>query len=154
MHISGILGLAALASTVMGDTGTYAPLDKAAGILTYPVSYDTGYDNGSRPLTEIACSDGDNGLISRYHWQTQSQIPRFPYIGGAQAVSGWNSPSCGTCWKLEYKGRSVTILAVDRAVTGFNIGLHALNDLTGGRGVEVGRIDAQATQVDVKECGL
>ncbi|KAM3520379.1 hypothetical protein NHJ13051_006902 [Beauveria bassiana] len=138
MHFSSIFSLAALASAVMGTT----------------VSYDTGYDDGSRSLTKVACSDGDNGLISRYHWQSQGQIPRFPYIGGAQAIGGWNSPSCGSCWKVEYQGRSVTVLAIDRAVNGLNIGLHALNDLTGGRGVEVGRIEAQVTQVDVGQCGL
>lgn len=125
------------------------PTDK-----TFIVSYDTGYDDGSRSLKQISCSDGDNGLISRYHWQTQQDIPRFPYIGGAQAIAGWNSPSCGTCWTIEYQGRKVTILAVDHADDGFNIGLHALNELTGGRGVEVGRIDAVAVQVEGKECGL
>ncbi|KAM3510816.1 hypothetical protein MY11210_005537 [Beauveria gryllotalpidicola] len=138
MHFSNIFSLAALASAVMGTS----------------VSYDTGYDDGSRPLTKVACSDGDNGLITRYHWQNQGQIPRFPYIGGAQAISSWNSPSCGTCWKVEYKGRSITVLAIDRANNGVNIGLHAMNDLTGGRGVEVGRVEAQVTQVAVSQCGL
>ncbi|KAM3499850.1 hypothetical protein MY10362_006926 [Beauveria mimosiformis] len=138
MHFSSIFSLAALASAVMGTT----------------VSYDTGYDDGSRSLTKVACSDGDNGLISRYHWQSQGQIPHFPYIGGAQAIGGWNSPECGTCWKVEAKGRSITVLAIDSAVKGINIGLHALNDLTGGRGVEVGRVEAQVTKVDVSQCGL
>ncbi|KAJ3493826.1 hypothetical protein NLG97_g4487 [Lecanicillium saksenae] len=138
MLSSGILGLAALASTALGAT----------------VSYDTGYDDGSRSLLRVACSDGDNGLISRYKWKTQAEIPRFPYIGGASAVAGWNSPNCGTCWKISYRSRSVTVLAVDHADAGFNIGLRALNELTGGRGVEVGRIEAEASQVDVKQCGL
>ncbi|XWX01387.1 hypothetical protein V2A60_009414 [Cordyceps javanica] len=138
MHVPSILGLAAFASTALGVT----------------VSYDTGYDNGSRSLRDVSCSDGDNGLISRYHWQTQGEIPRFPYIGGAEAVAGWNSPSCGTCWRLDYKGRSINVLAIDHANAGFNIALDAMNKLTGGRGVEVGRIDAQASKVDIKECGL
>lgn len=102
----------------------------------------------------MACSDGDNGLISRYKWETQAQIPRFPYIGGTSVVGGWNSSQCGSCWKLDYRSRSVTVLAIDHVGAGFNIGLHALNELTGGRAVEVGRIEAQATQVDVKQCGL
>lgn len=57
------------------------------------VSYDTGYDDGSRSLSVVACSDGPNGLETRYGWQTQSQVSRFPYIGGVEAVAGWNSPS-------------------------------------------------------------
>lgn len=57
------------------------------------VSYDTGYDNGARSLTAVSCSDGANGLITKYGWQTQKQVKKFPYIGGVQAVAGWNSPS-------------------------------------------------------------
>lgn len=73
------------------------------------VSYDTGYDDGSRSMTAVSCSDGTNGLITRYGWQTQGQIPNFPYIGGSSAIAGWNSASvcpfiehrlffCGLTW--------------------------------------------------------
>ncbi|KAL7800291.1 eliciting plant response-like protein [Trichoderma ceciliae] len=118
------------------------------------VSYDTGYDDGSRPLTDVSCSDGPNGLIPRYHWQTQGEVSGFPNIGGVQGVT-WNSPLCGSCWRLDYGGRSINILAVDAAYNGgFNIGLHALNDLTGGNAVAWGHVDATATQVSGKECGL
>lgn len=61
----------------------------AASAIT--VSYDTGYDDSSRSLNSVACSDGQHGLITRFGWQTQGQIPKFPYIGAAQAVGGWNS---------------------------------------------------------------
>ncbi|EGX88085.1 heat-stable 19 kDa antigen precursor [Cordyceps militaris CM01] len=138
MYMPSILGLAALASTALGVT----------------VSYDRGFDDPSRSLEYVSCSNGEHGLITRYHWQTQGQIPCFPRIGGAQAVSGWNSAACGTCWRLTYNNRSVTILAIDRSVNGFNIGLEAFDNLTGGRGEEVGRVEAQVTQVDVKECSL
>jgi hypothetical protein len=78
MHFSSaisaaILGFASLASAIT-------------------VSYDTGYDDGSRALTSLACSDGANGLITRYNWQTQANIAGFPRIGGYQGVAGWNSP--------------------------------------------------------------
>ena len=55
------------------------------------MAYDTGYDDGSRSLEFLACSNGQNGLITRYGWQTQGQIPRFPYIGAAAAVERWDS---------------------------------------------------------------
>lgn len=149
----------------------------AAAASAVTVSYDTGFDDGSRSLSVLACSDGVNGLISRYGWQTQGQVPRFPYIGGAEAVAGWNSPNvslacslfsfmsffscltffppgqCGTCWRLSWNGRTIHVLAVDHSV-GFNIALAALNDLTNGQAVNLGRIDAQAAQVDVGNCGL
>lgn len=65
----------------------------AAAAQAVSVSYDTGYDDGSRSLTAVSCSDGANGLITKYGWQTQGQIRNFPYIGGVDAVGGWNSPS-------------------------------------------------------------
>jgi hypothetical protein len=118
------------------------------------VSYDTGYDDASRPLTSVACSDGKNGLITKYGWHTQGQIPRFPNIGGAAAVAGWNSPECGGCWKLEYKGKSINVLAIDHAASGFNIGKKAMDTLTGGKAAQLGRVDVQATKVAGKNCGL
>jgi hypothetical protein len=123
-------------------------------LTSCPVSYDTGYDNRSRSLTAVSCSDGSNGLITRYGWQNQGNVPKFPYIGGAQAIAGWNSPSCGTCWKLEYKGKSINVLAIDHAAAGFNIALDAMNALTNGQASQLGRVDAKATQVDKKNCGL
>ncbi|KAG5746372.1 hypothetical protein H9Q69_012229 [Fusarium xylarioides] len=112
------------------------------------VSYDPGYGESGRALTAVACSDGKNG------WKTQGQIPKFPYIGGAQAVAGWNSPNCGTCWKLTYKGKSINVLAIDHTDAGFNISPAAMNALTNNQAVKLGRVDATATQVAIKNCGL
>lgn len=119
------------------------------------VSYDTGYDDKSRSLTTISCSDGSNGLMTKHpNWKTQGNLPKFPYIGGVDAIAGWNSPSCGTCWKLEYKGKSVNILAIDHAASGFNIGLAAMNALTHGQAAKLGRVDVKATKISSKSCGL
>ncbi|KAF4449178.1 putative SnodProt1 precursor [Fusarium austroafricanum] len=118
------------------------------------VSYDPGYDQKGRSLDVVSCSDGKNGLETRYGWKTQGQIPKFPYIGGAQAVAGWNSPNCGTCWKLTYKGKSINVLAIDHAASGFNISPTAMNALTNGQAIKLGRVDATAVQVPVSNCGL
>ncbi|KAM0437887.1 hypothetical protein ACHAPT_002252 [Fusarium lateritium] len=129
-----------------------ATLLTAASAVT--VSYDTGYDQSSRSLTTVACSDGENGLITKYGWQTQGNIPKFPYIGGAQAIPGWNSASCGTCWKLTYKSNSINVLAIDHADAGFNLALKAMDALTNNQAVQLGRIDATATQVAISNCGI
>ncbi|KAI0010437.1 Epl1 protein [Xylariaceae sp. FL0662B] len=128
-------------------------LSLASAVSAVSVSYDTGYDDASRSLTAVQCSDGTNGLITRYGWQTQGQIPS-QYIGGAYAVAAWNSPNCGTCWQLSYEGRTINVLAVDGAADGFNIELSALDALTNGQGIALGRIEADAAQVDVSACGL
>ncbi|KAJ5032725.1 uncharacterized protein L3040_009319 [Drepanopeziza brunnea f. sp. 'multigermtubi'] len=116
------------------------------------VSYDPGYDNGGRSLASVSCSDGSNGLIDNF--DVQSKIPTFPRIGGAYVIEGWNSANCGTCWRLTYNGKSVDILAIDRASDGFNIAQAAMDQLTGGQAVALGRIDAQAQQLPASSCGL
>lgn len=105
-------------------------------------------------MTAVSCSDGANGLITKYGWQTQGAIPKFPYIGAAEAVGGWNSPQCGTCWQLSYNGKSINVLAIDHAGAGFNIALDAMNALTNGQATALGRIDAQSVQVPISNCGL
>lgn len=117
------------------------------------VSYDTGYDDGSRSLSAVSCSDGTYGLLTK-GYTTQSSLPTFPNIGGASVIAGWNSASCGTCWQLTYNGNSINVLAMDHAAEGFNIAEAALNTLTGGQAVALGRIDADYVQVDASVCGL
>jgi hypothetical protein len=56
------------------------------------VSYDTGYDDAGRSLTSVSCSDGTNGLITKYGWSNQGAVAGFPRIGGYSGVAGWNSP--------------------------------------------------------------
>ncbi|KUI52612.1 Protein SnodProt1 [Cytospora mali] len=122
--------------------------------IEYVVSYDTGYDDASRSLTVVSCSDGTNGLITKYGYQTQGAIPDFPYVGGADVIAGWNSADCGTCWQLSYGGRTINVLAIDHAASGFNIGETAMNTLTNNQAAALGRVDATAVQVDITECGL
>ena len=125
----------------------------ASSALGITVSYDTTYDNRGQSLATVSCSDGTNGLLTR-GFSTFGSLPGFPNIGGAAAVGGWNSPSCGTCWRLTYQGRSINVLAIDHAGAGFNIALTAMNTLTNGQAVNLGRIDATATQVAASNCGL
>lgn len=66
-------------------------LAAAATVSAIRVSYDEGYDDPSRSLTSVACSDGPNGLITTHGFQTQGQIPGFPNIGGSFEIAGWGS---------------------------------------------------------------
>ncbi|KHN96592.1 secreted insect toxic protein [Metarhizium album ARSEF 1941] len=116
------------------------------------VSWDGGYDRPDRSLRDVSCSDGRTGLMPRF--QRQSDLPNFPNIGGAAAIEGWGSQNCGTCWKLEYNGISIKVLAVDHAGDGFNIGKTALNALTNGRAEEFGYVDAAVTPLAPRDCGL
>jgi len=126
--------------------------------LAVTLSYDPTYDNAGGSLTTVACSDGPNGLITA-GYSTFGSLPKFPHIGGAAAVEGWNSANCGTCWQLTYtntKGvsKSINVIAIDYTLAGFNIALAAMNELTGNQAVQLGRVDVASQQVAASVCGL
>ncbi|RXW22705.1 hypothetical protein EST38_g3135 [Candolleomyces aberdarensis] len=122
------------------------------------LSYDTFYDNRGQSLATVACSDGSNGLLTR-GFTTFGSLPRFPRIGGAPAVTGWNSPACGTCWELAYTNpsgarRTINIIAIDVGRAGFNIAKGAMDELTNGQATQLGRVNVAARQVAPSACGL
>ena len=117
------------------------------------VRYDEDYDNPIISLDAGACSNGANGLLTK-GYTTFGSLPSFPNIGAAQAVEDWNSPECGSCWEISYKGKSVFVTIVDHTADGFNLSLKAVNTLTDGDAEEFGVVDAKATQVDPIHCGL
>jgi len=75
--------------------------------MTLPATWDGVFDNKSGSMNTAACSNGQFGLASRF--PTFGDVPTFPFIGGAFAVSGWNSPNCGTCWSLTNPKTGITI---------------------------------------------
>jgi hypothetical protein len=133
---------------------TLLALPAVAFAATTTLSWDATYGNPSTSLTEVACSDGTNGLITR-GFTTFGSLPNFPNIGGAPAVAGFNSPNCGTCWKVTYQGsKSINVLAIDVAPNGFNVAQAAMNTLTGGQAVQLGRVNVTFSQVAASNCGL
>nr|AFZ62768.1 cerato-platanin 6 [Moniliophthora perniciosa] len=133
---------------------TLLPLHASAVTL----AYDTVYDDRSRSLATVACSDGRNGLLTR-NFTTFGSLPSFPRIGGAQAITGWNSSACGTCWEVTYTNssgiaKSLNITAIDVAGAGFNLAQVAMDELTNGHAVEFGRVEVTSRQVNASACGL
>lgn len=123
------------------------------------VSYDTNYDVRTASLNTVACSDGPNGLETR-NYTTFGSLPTFPNIGAAYAVSGWDSPNCGTCWQLTYTNaknvsKSINVTAVDHAgANSFNIAFAAMNTLTNNQAKALGRITVTAKEIPPSACGL
>lgn len=123
------------------------------------VSYDEAYDVPSASLTTVACSDGPNGLLTR-GYTTFGSLPKFFHIGGWVGVEGWNSPQCGSCHQLTFTDvtsgvkKTINILAIDSTSLGFNIALGAMNELTGGRGKALGKVNATDITVRPSVCGL
>ncbi|KAG1731886.1 Cerato-platanin [Suillus lakei] len=120
------------------------------------VTYDSFYDNAATSLSQVACSDGGYGLLTK-GYTTFGSLPSFPNIGSIPELT-WNSPLCGTCWNLEYTTptgtlESIYITAVDAAYT-YNLSLEAFNTLTDNTGVAAGKVTATATQVATSFCGM
>ena len=128
-------------------------LTLVAAVAATEVRYDPVYNNAGQSLATVACSDGSNGMLTK-GFTTFGSLPTFPNIGAAQAIAGWNSAACGSCWKISYKGKSITVTAVDHAGDGFNLAETALNTLTNGQAVALGEISATAVEVDASECGI
>ncbi|KAK0201906.1 immunomodulatory protein [Desarmillaria ectypa] len=121
--------------------------------LAVTVGYDSGYGIGSNSLANVACSNGANGLLTK-GFTTYGSLPTFPNITSSSTIAGWNSPNCGTCWRLAYNNRTVTVLAIDHAQSGFYTSQAALDALTNGHAVEFGTVQATATQIAASACGL
>ncbi|KAG0701399.1 Cerato-platanin [Suillus ampliporus] len=122
----------------------------------YNVTYDAFYDNSATSLSQVACSNGVNGLLTK-GYTTFGSLPSFPDIGGIPGLT-WNSTLCGTCWHLEYTTpsgtyESIYVTAVDAAYT-FNLSEEAFNTLTDNTGVASGKVAATATQVASSFCGM
>ena len=120
---------------------------------TETLSYDQTYDDASLSLSVVACSNGVNGLMSK-GYTTLGSLPTFPNLGGVYTVTSWDSPACGTCYEVTYGSTTIAVLAVDVALEGFNLSEEAMNTLTGGLAVELGRVNVTATEVDASVCGL
>ena len=119
---------------------------------TLRATFDTTFDNKSGSMNNVACSNGANGLAARF--PTFGNVPSFPFIGGAFDVV-WNSPNCGSCWKVTNPttGAFINITAIDTAGAGFNIAQEAFVQLNGGQ-VGLGFLEVVATKVSPSVCGL
>ncbi|KAN0137831.1 Cerato-platanin [Lactarius tabidus] len=136
MKFTSIISLAALFSVASADV----------------VRYNTFYDDPTTSMNDVACSNGDNGLVAKF--PTFGSLPTFPAVGGVFAVKGWNSPECGSCWKLTYGSKFIYVTAIDTIHDGFDISLKAMNLLTNNQAQALDSIDVQATQVATSFCGL
>ena len=66
--------------------------------------------NAATPLSTCACSDGANGLMTR--WKYQNLQSMFPFVTSFSQAS-WNSPNCGKCIKLINGSKVVYVTVID-----------------------------------------
>ncbi len=143
MRFTSIVSLVLFAATALA----------APSATTVRVSYDQTYDVKSNSLDIVACSNGPNGLETK-GYTTFGSLKNFPNIGGAQYIAGWNSASCGTCWQLKYNGKTINVVAIDHADSGFNLSLEAMNKLTNNQAEQLGVVQATVTSLPAASCSL
>lgn len=109
----------------------------------------------STPLTNVACSDGQNGIIN---WGYKDLSPMFPYVTAWQEA-GWNSPKCGLCMNITSKTATVFVTIVDqcgksdRAGTShFDISKEAFVALFGQEGLNKGTMEGNYALAHPKQC--
>ena len=121
------------------------------GPIIRVATFSTAYDNGATSTNTVACSNGQNGLVSRF--PTLGQIPSFPFIGGAFDVV-WNSPNCGGCWRVTNIANNISIhfTAVDTSssIDLSSVAFRALNNGVIGNGV----LNVTAGKISSSVCGL
>jgi hypothetical protein len=109
----------------------------------------------STPLTNVACSDGANGIMA---WGYKDLSAMFPYVTAWQEAT-WNSPRCGDCIKITYKTNTIFVTVVDqcgksdRAGTShFDLSKEAFTALFGQDGLIKGTMEGNFSIAQPKEC--
>jgi len=62
-------------------------------------------------IDDVACSDGDNGLETKYGATTLA--PFWPYLTSSSLVDGWDSPNCGQCIQITGPKATIQVTSVD-----------------------------------------
>lgn len=123
-----------------------------AAFLTYHMYY------AGQPLTQVSCSDGTNGLITR--WGHSTVDPMFPYVAATSNLN-WNSPVCGTCYKVYSPDTKKTIYVTTIDKVGnpgpngelhFDLAYEAFIELLGNDGYLAGMASATYEAVSSSYC--
>ncbi|KAL4918249.1 Cerato-platanin-domain-containing protein [Aspergillus aurantiobrunneus] len=116
------------------------------------LSYDPLYSVAGSSTNTVACS----GVLAQTY-PTFGSLPGFPLIGGAPTIADGSSPSCGACYQVSWTDQtgatsSINVIGIDVATQGFNVATEAMDQLTGGRAIEFGRVDVTWTEVAREVC--
>jgi hypothetical protein len=106
------------------------------------------------PLTSVACSDGINGIITRWGYSDLSNM--FPYVTAASFAT-WNSVKCGECIKITNGDKSIYVTVIDQCQVlsnkdHFDLSKEAFAELLGKDGVFRGSSNGNWEVVSNSNC--
>ena len=109
----------------------------------------------STSLGSVACSDGDNGIMK---WGYKDLSLMFPYVTAWQDVA-WNSPKCGTCFKVTYLTKTIYVTVVDQCgksekagTSHFDLSKEAFVELFGQEGIQKGTMEGHFELAQPSQC--
>lgn len=124
------------------------------------LKYDSHYSIPTNlQLTAFACSDGPNGLITKYGVSTvaqlQTKLQPNTVIAATPFIAGWNSPQCGSCYQARnpQNNKSIKFVGVDKAGAGIVVtGPVAFSTLSRSGSTAEGSFLVYITQLPLKDC--
>jgi hypothetical protein len=112
--------------------------------------------NAGDSLTTVACSDGANGIMTKFGYSNLS--PMYPYVTAFSGAT-WNSPNCGKCVRVQGSVATVYLTVIDQCGpppgghdAHFDIAPTAFRELFGDAGVNAGVQIANWAFVDSSMC--
>ncbi|KAJ6260451.1 hypothetical protein Dda_4677 [Drechslerella dactyloides] len=134
----------------------------AAAVSATSVSWDPVYDNAGQSLATVACSDGANGLLTKFPdvktlGDLKGKLKPNVYPAGVSEITGWNNPSCGKCFRLKYKSRvggdkQIFLVAVDTAPLGANVPPTGFNNISPTGNTAPGRLEVVVYPAGPSDC--
>ena len=123
-------------------------------IVVTTITYNGIFDDINTSIKEFTCWNGRPGsLIEDRGWVSLEDLPFA--IAGYEGVDGPDSSLCGTCWVVEYEGRSESLIVIDSAKSGLVTGIHTMDSFTGDKATYLGRVNVAALQSpDLYDYGL
>ncbi|KAM0344818.1 hypothetical protein ACHAPU_007200 [Fusarium lateritium] len=117
-------------------------------------TYNGLFDDETTSVKEFACwNENKDNVINYMGWDTLAHLSYV--IAGYEGVDGPNSSLCGSCWLLEYEGRSRPMIVLDTATSGFTTDFKTMDSLTGGKALKLGRVNVTAIRSPtLKDCGI
>jgi hypothetical protein len=83
----------------------------------------------------------------------------YPYVT-AYSNSAWNSPNCGSCWEIPYRGKSIFVTAIDLCGTDgrgdngthFDLSMDAFREIFGDDGISKGILVSEFKNANPCKC--
>lgn len=123
------------------------------------LKYDPLYDYSTNtPLNLFACSDGANGLITRYKVNTLQQLraklKSNVHVAAMASIAGWNSVRCGECYRVRNpkNNKTLKIVAVDRSTPAVVAGTLPFKTLSPSGSLDEGSLIVYLTALPASDC--